>query len=97
MSKIHLETFRLRNSLLGLVVGGPIWTNHWGIRVNGQLYEVEVRKSSLRPCPFKFGAIQSNRERKEAVTSTYLGWTQFTEDELQVLGIVHHCLNSKSS
>jgi len=87
MSEIRLETFLLRSSVLAFLLRGSRWTSHWGIRINGQLYEVRVRKSSLWPCPFTFGTVQTMQERREAVTSTYLGWTHFTEDELEVIGI----------
>jgi len=84
MSEIHLETFKLQTSVLTWVPGSPKWTTHWGIRVNEQVYELEVRKRDLWPCPFTFGPTQ---KRRELITSTYIGVTHYNEEQLQVIGM----------
>lgn len=89
MAQMHLETFKLGTSMADrlphLPFVGP-GLAHWGLRINGQFYELKVAKGfSPLPRSFTFGPTTPDPARRE-IHNRYVGLTHYTDTQLREIG-----------
>lgn len=89
MPEIRLESFILRSSMAtGFQWAGFHWSRHWGLLINGLLYELTLGEKAFIFRSFTFDGEIPDAAR-EVTSSTYMGWTHCTDEELRVIGMYY--------